>query len=243
MCTKKRKTNVPKKVFLATNISELLSNQIPVKYKDPGCPTISCTVDQAKISRALLNLGANINLLPFSVYQQLGLGELNPTQVTIQLADRSIKVPKGEINDVHIRKREFIYPVDFIVLETQSVSNPRSQTPVILGRPFLATANAIINCKNGSMRLIFGDMTKEVNFFNLGKHPYDINDQPFEVNFIENMTSEHKEEITLESKDDEELESSDLNLDEIEWEASPSSIEMENLSLNLHPSSHLLPWS
>ena len=78
MCTKKRKINVSKKVFQATNISELLSNQIPVKYKDPGYPTISCTVDQAKISRALIDLGASINLLPFSVYQQLGLGELNP---------------------------------------------------------------------------------------------------------------------------------------------------------------------
>ena len=77
-------------------------------------------------------------------------------------------------------------------------------------------------------------MTKEVNIFNLGKYPYDINDQPFEVNFIENMTSEHKVEITLESKDDEELESSDLNLDEIEWAASLSSIEMESLSLT-HP--------
>ena len=50
------------------------------------------------------------------------------------------------------------------------------------------------------MRLTFGDMTEEVNVFNLGKHPYDINDQPFEVNLIENMISEHKEEITLESK-------------------------------------------
>ena len=126
MCTKKRKTNVPKKVFLATNISELLSNQIPIKYKDPGCPTISCTIGRAEINRALLDLGASINLLPFSVYQQLGLGELNPTQVTIQLADRSIKVPKGEINDVLIRVGEFIYPVDFNVLETQPVSNPRS---------------------------------------------------------------------------------------------------------------------
>ena len=235
MCTKKRKTNVPKKVFLATNISELLSNQIPIKYKDPGCPTISCTIGRAEINRALLDLGASINLLPFSVYQQLGLGELNPTQVTIQLADRSIKVPKGEINDVLIRVGEFIYPVDFIVLETQPVSNPRSQTPVILGRPFLATANAIINCRNGSMRLTFGDMTKEVNVFNLGKHPYDVTDQPFEVNFIENMTSEHNEEITLESKEEDELGSSDLNLDEIEWAANPSSIEMENSSLTPPP--------
>ena len=151
-------------------------------------------------------------MLPFSVYQQLGLGELNSTQVTIQLVDRSIKIPKGEINDVLIRVGEFIYPVDFIILETQPVSNPRSQTPVILGRPFLATANAIINYRNGSMRLTFRDMIKAVNVFNLGKHPHDINDQPFEVNFIENMTSEHKEEITLESKDEEELESSDSTL-------------------------------
>ena len=107
MCTKKRKTNVPKKIFLVTNISELLSNQILVKCKDPGCPTISCTIGQAKIHRALLDLGASINLLPFSVYQQLGLGELNPAQVMIQLANRSIKVPMGEINDVLIRENSF----------------------------------------------------------------------------------------------------------------------------------------
>ena len=174
MCTKKRKTNVPKKVFLATNISELLSGPIPVKYKDPGYPTIACTIGQAEISHALLNLGASINLLPFSVYQQLGLGDLSQTRVIIQLADRSVKVPKGKINDVFIRVEEFIYPVDFIVLETQPVSNPRAQTPVILGCPFLAIANAIINCKNGSMRLTFGDMTREVNVFNLGKQPRDI---------------------------------------------------------------------
>ena len=80
MCTKKRKTNVPKKVFLATNISELLSGPIPIKYKDPGCPTIAYTIRQTEISRALLDLGTSINLLPFSVYQQLGLGEVSPTR-------------------------------------------------------------------------------------------------------------------------------------------------------------------
>jgi len=72
MRTKKRKTNAPKKVFLATNISELLSGPIPVKYKDPVCSTISWTIRQAEISHALLNLEASINLLSFSVYQQLG---------------------------------------------------------------------------------------------------------------------------------------------------------------------------
>jgi len=83
MRTKKRKTNVPKKIFLATNISELLSDPIPVKYKDPSCPTITCTIWQAEISRALFNLGAFINLLPFSIYQQLRLGNLSPTRFSI----------------------------------------------------------------------------------------------------------------------------------------------------------------
>jgi len=141
MCTKKRKTNVPKKVVLTTNISEILSGPILVKYKDPGCPTISCTIGQTEISKALLDLGASINLLPLSVYQQLGLGELSPTRVIIQLADRSVisdlwKSPR-EITDVLILVWDFIYPVDFILLETQPVSNPRSQTPVILGRSSL----------------------------------------------------------------------------------------------------------
>jgi len=61
------------------------------------------------------------------------------------------------------------------------VSNPRSQTLVVLGRPFLAIANAVINCRNRSMRLIFEDMTKEVNVFNLGRQPRHINDHTFEV--------------------------------------------------------------
>ena len=91
---------MPKKI---TNISELLSNQIPIKYKDLDYPTISCTIGQCETNGALLDLGVSINLLPFSVYKQLGLEELNLTQVTIQLADRSVKVLKREITNVLIR--------------------------------------------------------------------------------------------------------------------------------------------
>jgi len=124
-----------------------------------------------------------------------------------------VKILKGEITHVLIRVGDFIYPIDFIVLETQLVSNLRSQTPVILGRLFLATANAIINCRNGSMRLTFGDMTKEVNVFNLGRQPKDVNDQTFEVNSIENLTSEHEESMETETEADFDLEAEDFNLD------------------------------
>jgi len=96
MCIKKRKTNIPKKVFLATNISELLSRPIHMNYKYPRCPIISCIIGQTTINQTLLDLGASINLLPFLVHQQFGLSVLRPTRVTIQLADHSGKVLKGK---------------------------------------------------------------------------------------------------------------------------------------------------
>ena len=71
------------------------------------------------------------------------------------------------VEDVLIKVRNFIFPVDFIILETEPVSNPKGHIPVILGRPFLATANTEINCRNGLMKLSFGNMTIDLNIFNL----------------------------------------------------------------------------
>ena len=66
-----------------------------MKYKDPRCPTISVNIRGTCVEKALLDLGANVNLLPYSVYKQLGLGELKPITITLSLADRSVKIPKG----------------------------------------------------------------------------------------------------------------------------------------------------
>ena len=87
-----------------------------------------------------------------------------------------MKIPKGEVEDVLIKVGEFIFPVDFVVLETAPVENPRGQIPVILGRPFLATSNAWINYRSGLMKLTFGNMTLDLNIFNLRKQPSDHSD-------------------------------------------------------------------
>ena len=92
---------------------------------------------------------------------------MKPTKVILQLADRSIKIPRGEIKNVLIKVGEFIFPVDFIILDTEPMMNPRGQIPVILGRPFLATLSALINCRSGLMKLTFGNMTVDLNIFNL----------------------------------------------------------------------------
>ena len=112
-----------------------------------------------------------MNLLPYSVYKQLGLGELKPTNITLSLADRSVKIPKGIVEDVLVKVDKFYYPVDFVVLDTEPIGNGPNHVPIIPGRPFLATANAIINCRNGVMQLTFGNMTWELNIFHLNnKH-------------------------------------------------------------------------
>jgi len=147
-----------------------------VKYKDAGYPIISCTIGTTVIDKTLLDLGASVNLLPYSVYQQLGVDELKPTKITLQLVDRSVKVLKGEIDDVLIKVGEFICPVDFIVLETAPVENPREKIPMILGRPFLSTFNALINCYRGLMKFTYRNMMIDLNIFNMGKQPSDASD-------------------------------------------------------------------
>ena len=148
------------------------------------------TIGNTKFDRAFLDLGAGINVLPYSVYEQLGLGEMKPTRVIVQLADRSFRTPKGIVEDVLIKVRDFVYPVDFVILETQPLTNLKAQIPVILGRPFLATSNALINCRNGSMRLNYGDLTISLNIFNLEKKSSQEPDEVFEVNMIEDFSED-----------------------------------------------------
>ena len=171
LCTVKKRLGIEKKAFLTEQVSAIIQSKTPVKYKDPGSPTISVNIGGTCIDKALLDLGASVNLLPYSVYKQLGLGELKPTNITLSLVDRSVEIPKGIIEDVLLKVDKFYYPVDFVVLDTETIASVPNHVPIILGRPFLATANAILNCRNGVTQLTFGNMTLELSIFHLSnKH-------------------------------------------------------------------------
>ncbi|KAI3446884.1 hypothetical protein Pfo_003549, partial [Paulownia fortunei] len=123
-------------------------------------------------------------------YKDPGLGELKTTSVVLQLADRSIKVPKGIVEDVLVQIDKFYFPVDFIVLDTEPVAQTHTQIPIILGRPFLATSNALINCRNGILKLSFGNMTLELNVFNVCMQPAE-DVEVHEVDSIEELVHEY----------------------------------------------------
>jgi len=92
------------------------------------------------------------------------------------LADRSVKVPKRIVEDVILKVDEFYFPADFVVLDTKAVRDPINHSPVILGRPFLTTADAVIRCGNGVMTLSFENITVELNNFHTSSQPHVMDD-------------------------------------------------------------------
>ncbi|XP_062118325.1 uncharacterized protein LOC133831938 [Humulus lupulus] len=142
--SKKRKMEDYEMVVLTEECSAILQRKLPQKLRDPGSFTIPCTIWKFEC-----NLGESINLMPLSVFRRLGLGEASPTTVTLQLADRSVKHPKGIIEDVLVKVEKFIFPADFIVLDMEEDEN----VPIILGRPFLATRHALIDVQKCELKL------------------------------------------------------------------------------------------
>jgi len=174
LVTKKRrsKNSISNELYLDQNVCSILMG-LPKKRQDPGMLVVACTIGDSLIEGCLLDLGASVNILPYSLYLELGLEELQPFNKTLQLADKSDRVPKGIVEDVLIKVDEFYFPVDFVVLDMDPVDKVKRkiQVPLILGRPFLNTGNALINCRSGRMEISFGNKKAYLTVFKTpGKH-------------------------------------------------------------------------
>jgi hypothetical protein len=131
-CTNKRKFQEHETVALTEEVNAVLLRKLPPKLKDPRSFTILCRIGDHDCEQSLLDLGAGVNLMPYTVYEMPGLGELQPTSVTLQLADRSIKRPRGILEDVVVKVGKFILPIDFIIFDMEEGQMP-SPLPIILG--------------------------------------------------------------------------------------------------------------
>ncbi|XP_039687886.1 uncharacterized protein [Medicago truncatula] len=141
--SKKRKIEEGETVNLTEECSAIIQNKLPPKLKDPGSFSIPCVIGSEVVKKAMCDLGASVSLMPLSLYERLGIRELKSTRMTLQLADRSVKYPAGIIEDVPVKVGEIYIPADFVVMEMEE----DNQVPILLGRPFLATAGAIIDVK------------------------------------------------------------------------------------------------
>ncbi|CAL8112410.1 unnamed protein product [Prunus armeniaca] len=182
VCTKKKKFVDFEKVILTEQCSAVLLHKLPPKKQDPGSFTISCTIGNSNFKRALIDLGANINLMPFSVFQRLGQGEIKPTSVILQLADRSVAYPRGIIEDLVIKVDNLYLPADFVVLDMDE----DMQTPIILGRPFMATARTLIDVEAGTLTLRVQDQSVVFNLFEGAKRPAE-QQECMHIDVVDNM--------------------------------------------------------
>ncbi|XP_006596840.1 uncharacterized protein [Glycine max] len=133
MLTRKNKYIHSENIVVEGNCSAVIQKILPLKHKDPGSVTIPCSIGEVSVGKALIDLGASINLMPLSMCRRLGELEIMPTRMTLQLADHSITRPYGVIEDVLVQVKHFTFPADFIVMDITE----DSEIPLILGRPLL----------------------------------------------------------------------------------------------------------
>ena len=260
--SKKRKIEREGIVNLTATCSALMKKELPEKMKDPGSFTIPCMIEGVAIQKALCDSGASINLMPLSVAKQLSLGELIPTTITLQMADRSMVKPEGVLEDVLVTVGKFVFPVDFIVLEMET----DSQVPLLLGRPFLATGAALIDMQKGVLTLRVGEEAAAINLIegmqnididremsnivdDVYTHNYDVqddcNDQIFinekEINFqyIEDEYSEfpfdsfHSIETVMSMEQGKEEQEGNNEKKEIQQETSEEGLVLKELPSHL----------
>ncbi|XP_006582574.1 uncharacterized protein [Glycine max] len=148
---------------------DVIQRILPPKYKDPGSVTIPCSIGAVSVGKALIDLGANINLMPLSMCIRIGELEIMPTRMTLQLADMSITRPYGVVENVLVKVRQFTFLADFVIMYIEE----DAEIQLILGRPFILTANCVVDMGKGDLEMSMDDQKVTFNLFEAMKHPSD----------------------------------------------------------------------
>ncbi|CAN6700865.1 unnamed protein product [Malus baccata var. baccata] len=189
LCTTRKRISNKEVVKVSENVSAVLQRKLPPKCKDPGSFTIPCVIGNTRFEQFMLDLGASINVMPYSIYASMNLGELKQDGVIIQLADRSNAYPKGVLEDVLVQVNHLIFPADFYVLEMEDSSHAPS-LPILLGRPFMKTARTKIDVFMGTLTMEFdGDIIR----FNLSETiKYPMEDHScFAIDIVDSLAQVH----------------------------------------------------
>ncbi|CAM8993679.1 unnamed protein product [Rhodiola kirilowii] len=195
LCTNRRRGARVDQELMSRNVSAVLQRKVPPKCGDPGTYTIPCTIGNIRLENCMLDLGASINILPYSIYSCLRIGPLEPTGLTIQLADRSCKQPEGKIEDVLVQVGELVFPADFYVLKMESCG-PTDHAPILLGRPFLKTSKMKIDCDSGTLSMEVEGEVFSFDIFRTMKHPMEI-EEVHALDALDDLVQEIKPELRM----------------------------------------------
>ncbi|KAM1602332.1 hypothetical protein ACFX1Z_029061 [Malus domestica] len=193
LCTTKRRMSNKEVVKVSENVSAVLQCKLPINAKTLGSFTIPCVIGNTRFENAMLDLGASINVMPYSIYASMNLGELKKDGVIIQLVDRSNAYPKGVLEDVLVQVNHLIFPADFYVLNMEDSLNSTS-LPILLGRPFMKTARTKIDVYKGTLTMEFDGEVINFNISETMRYPVDDH-SCFSIDVIDSLAQEYLEEL------------------------------------------------
>ncbi|GJR22279.1 reverse transcriptase domain-containing protein [Tanacetum coccineum] len=182
--------------FLIEECSAILQNKIPPKLRDTGSFLIPCKLANSVEYLALADLGASINLMPYSRYATLSGKTLKPTRMSIRLTNHTYQYPMGVAENILVQVGKFVFLVDFVILQMEE----DDRVPLILGRPFLHTVNAIIPVKNKELNLGIGEDRATFHIDKAMQHSH-INDNTcFRMDVIDEITEDELDALLDDSK-------------------------------------------
>ncbi|CAN6583894.1 unnamed protein product [Malus baccata var. baccata] len=193
LCTTRKRISNKEVVKVSENVSAILQRKMPPKCKDPSSFTIPCIIGNNRFENAMLDLGASINVMPYSVYASMNLGELKNDGVIIQLADRSNAYPKGVLEDVLVQVNQLIFPADFYVLDMEN-SDCSSTLPILLGKPFMKTAHTKIDVFKGTLTMEFDGEVIDFNISETMRYPSD-DYSCFSIDILDSLAQGYLEEL------------------------------------------------
>ncbi|XP_027341719.1 uncharacterized protein LOC113854728 [Abrus precatorius] len=181
LLTKKRRFS-EETVELEAGCSAIIQKFLPQITNDQGSFTIPVSIGALPMGKALLDLGASINLMSLSMLKRIGELEIKPTRMTLQVVDRSMKYLYGVAKDDLVKVDKFVFPIDFFIMDMEE----DMEVPLILGRPFMKTAKVIINVDDRKLKVRFHDEEVNFNVFEAMHHPKD-KQQCFRMDVIDEL--------------------------------------------------------
>ncbi|XP_021729781.1 DNA damage-inducible protein 1-like [Chenopodium quinoa] len=140
-------------ISLPKEVNAIIQNKLPQKLGDPNSYAIPMKIGDLEAMDAFCDVGASVSLMPYSIAKSLKVGDLKPTRMSLQLADRTVRLPLGILKDVLVQVGRVFVPCDFVVLEMEE----DTRVPLILGRPVLNTVGVVIDMKEERLTLNVGD--------------------------------------------------------------------------------------
>ncbi|XP_052622602.1 uncharacterized protein LOC128127907 [Lactuca sativa] len=186
LLTNRKKMEEVKKVVINENCSAAMLNKLPKKKGDPGSLTLPCQFGNLTIIHALADSEASVNLMPYSFFKKLDLLEPRPIRMAIHLANKTVTFPKGICEDILVKVDKFVFPADFIILDMEA--NP--QVSIILGRPFLNTASAIVDMRDSKLTLWVGEDSVTFGVDQAMKYSRSSDDTEFSIDMLDELLEE-----------------------------------------------------